>query len=171
MNLAGWQLIHHEHIQIFQAIHRDGAHRIHFNLDTTIWLLLLRLLYAEQQEANVTRLARYPMVTIGEIIQRYDELPGARPRKKSSLEEALRHFQQLMLVRTAHGRSLRASNLDQIVELLPTLEVFIPSGASQQIAQQLAEYSTNRSGQAKSSSKNGEQSNDDDLVEDIDELA
>jgi len=140
LSMAGWQLLHHEHSQTFQVIHRDGYHRKRLSLDTTIWLLLLRTLYAEQQESMATRLTRYPAVTIGDIIQRYSELPHARKRKKSSLEEALRQLQQLTLIRAANGGSLRASHPEQVIELLPTLEVVVAAGSVQQVAEQLSEY-------------------------------
>jgi hypothetical protein len=140
LSIAGWQLLHHEQSMTFQVVHRDGYHRRRLNLDTTIWLLLLRMLYAEQQESNATRLTRYPVVTIGEIIRRYSEFPHARKRKKTSLEDALRQLQQLNLIRAANGGSLRVSNPQQLIELLPTLEVVVPRGSVQQVAEQLSEY-------------------------------
>jgi hypothetical protein len=140
LGIAGWQLLHHEQALIFQVVHRDGYHRRRLNLDTTIWLLLLRMLYAEQQESNMMRLTRYPAVTIEDVIRRYNELPHARKRKKTSLEDALRQLQQLNLIRSASGGSLRVSNTKQVIELLPTLEVIVPAGNAQKVADRLAEY-------------------------------
>jgi hypothetical protein len=98
------------------------------------------MLYAEQQESNMMRLTRYPAVTIEDVIRRYNELPNARKRKKTSLEDALRQLQQLNLIRSASGGSLRVSNTKQVIELLPTLEVIVPAGNAQKVADRLAEY-------------------------------
>src|SRR5262245_57198613 len=48
--VAGWELRHDERLQIFHVVHREGAHRRRLNRDSTIWLLLLRLIYAEKRE-------------------------------------------------------------------------------------------------------------------------
>src|SRR5512145_539962 len=46
LSVAGWDLKHHDRASIYHVAHREGAHRRHFNRKTTIWLLILRLLYA-----------------------------------------------------------------------------------------------------------------------------
>lgn len=50
LQVAGWELRHHETIGVFQVVHRDGAHRRRLKRDETIWLLLLRLIDAELRE-------------------------------------------------------------------------------------------------------------------------
>ncbi len=136
----GWQLLHHEQALVFQVVHREGAHRKKFTTDMTIWLLLLRLLYAERQESMTPRLTRYPVVSIGEIVRRYSELPGTPRRRKVSFEEALRHFQRYHLIRVADGRGIQVSNEEQLLELLPPLEVIIPAQRVEVDASRLRAY-------------------------------
>lgn len=142
LSLAGWQLTYYEQQRVFQVTHREGAHRKHLSQESTICLLLLRMIYAEQQEANMLRLTRYPAITLGELYRRYQELPNARKRWKNKFEESLRHLQRLNLLRLVGGGSLRLSNPQQVIELLPTLEVVVPAGTAQEVAERLAEYGT-----------------------------
>lgn len=145
LQVAGWELRHDERAQVFQVAHRDGAHRRRFNRDTTVWLLIMRLIYAEKRERVELSLTRYPTVTVGEVAQRYAEFfPGQAVRKKTSLDEALRTLQSLKLVRAGGGGVLRAANNDQVVELLPTLEVVVPASAVAELAARLGEYQRDR---------------------------
>lgn len=137
---VGWQLLHHERNTIFQVVHREGAHRKKFTTDMTLWLLLLRLLYAEQQESMAPRLTRYPVVSMGELVRRYGELPGTPRRRKVSLEEALSHFQRYHLVRVADGRGVQISDENQLLELLPPLEVIVPAERVESVASRLRAF-------------------------------
>jgi hypothetical protein len=141
LQIAGWELRHDERIFVYHLVHREGAHRRRLNRDTTIWLLLLRLIYAQQRESTTLSLTRYPVVTVGELIQRYAEFfPGQTVRKKTSLDEALRTLQSLKLIRDAQGGVLRSGNSEQLIELLPTLEIVVPAGAIAAVAERLQEY-------------------------------
>jgi hypothetical protein len=136
LQIAGWELRHHELLGIFHVAQRDGAHRRRLNRDATIWLLLLRLLYAESREKMVVMTTRYPVVTLGEVVHRYAEFfPGQVVRKKTSLEEALRTLAGLKLVRVR-----RTGSSDPAIELLPTLEVVVPAGEITVLAERLAQY-------------------------------
>ncbi|MGB0384662.1 MAG: DUF4194 domain-containing protein [Ardenticatenaceae bacterium] len=161
LQVAGWELHHNERTSVFYVVHREGAHRRRLNRDTTIWLLLLRLIYTEQHESMSVSLNRYPTVSIGDLYSRYTEFfPGKPVRKKTSLDNGLRTLQSLKLIRPAGGGSLRASNIDQLIELLPTLEVVVPAHAVDEVASRLQEYDRSRS-----------QSEDDDDNEDNEEQA
>lgn len=141
LGVAGWELRHDERLAIFQLVHREGAHRRRLSRETTIWLLLLRLLYAEQRESTTLQLGRHPTVTVGELYRRYAEyFPGKSVRKKSSLDEGLRTLQALKLIRPAGTGSLRAANTEQLIELLPTLEVVVPANEIAEVAERLATY-------------------------------
>jgi hypothetical protein len=144
--VGGWELRYDERIAVFQVVHREGAHRRRLNRDTTIWLLLLRLVYAEKRERVAVSLTRYPTISVEELYTRYTEfLPGQAVKKKTSLEEALRTLQSLKLIRAGGGGPLRASDGDKLIELLPTLEVVVPSQAIGEIAEQLQAYDRSRS--------------------------
>lgn len=139
--VGGWELRFDERLSIFHVVHRDGAHRRRLSRDTTIWLLLLRLLYAEQHEQLAVSLTRYPVVEVSTIIQRYTAyFPGKVVRKKSSLTEALRTFQTLRLARAAGGGSISASSADQQIELLPSLEVIVPASSVEELTTRLQGY-------------------------------
>jgi hypothetical protein len=145
LQVAGWELHHNERVSIFHLVHREGAHRRRLNRETTIWLLLFRLIYAEQRESMSVKLNRYPTVTVGEFYARYtDFFPGQAVRKKTSLDQALRTLQRLKLIRPATGGALRARNIDQLIELLPTLEIVVPASAIGEVAHRLEEYNRSR---------------------------
>jgi hypothetical protein len=150
--VAGWDLRYDERLAVFHVVHREGAHRRRLNRDTTIWLLLLRLIYAEKRERVEVSLTRYPTISIEELYQRYTEfLPGQAVKKKTSLDAALRTLQSLKLIRPGGGGTLRASDGERLIELLPTLEVVVPGGAISEIAERLQEYDRSRGRRADAS--------------------
>jgi hypothetical protein len=132
LQVAGWEVRHDDRIAVFQVVHRDGAHRHRLTRHTTIWLLLLRLLYSEKRVQMHESLTRYPVVPIGEVSQRYTALftqPERSPEHlhhTASLDEALTTLQHLKLIRAGGGGELWSGNRDQLIELLPTLEMVIP---------------------------------------------
>jgi hypothetical protein len=150
--VAGWDLRYDERLAVFQVVHREGSHRLRLNRDTTIWLLLLRLIYAEKRERVEVSLTRYPTISIEDLYQRYTEfLPGQAVKKKTSLDAALRTLQNLKLIRAGGGGTLRASDGERLIELLPTLEVVVPGGGISEIAEQLQEYDRSRGRRAAAS--------------------
>jgi hypothetical protein len=139
--VAGWELRHDERIGAFQVVHREGAHRRRLSRDTTIWLLLLRLIYAEKRERLEVSLTRHPVIEVAEVAQRYAEFfPGQSVRKKSSLDEALRQLHGAKLIRPAGGGVLRSAGQDQLIELLPTLELVVPASSVAALAERLRGY-------------------------------
>lgn len=139
--VGGWELRHEERVSAFHVVHREGAHRRHLSREVTVWLLLLRLIYAEKRERLEVSLTRYPVVDVGAVAQRYAEFfPGQNVRKRSSLADALRSFQALKLVRAAGGGSIRAGQTDQMIELLPTLEIVVPAASVAALAERLRAY-------------------------------
>ena len=147
--IGGWDLRYEERIGAFHVVHRDGAHRRRLNRETTVWLLLLRLIYAEKRERLEVGLTRYPVVEVGEVARRYAEFfPGQNVRKRSSLADALRSFQALRLVRAAGGGGIRAGNTEQLIELLPLLEIIVPAASIAALAERLRGYDRGRGGEA-----------------------
>jgi hypothetical protein len=141
LGVAGWELRHDERLSIFQVAHSEGAHRRRLNRETTIWLLLLRMIYAEKRERLELALTRYPVVTIGEVIQRYSEFfPGRTIKKKGSLEDALRALHNLKLIRAAGGGTPYVNDAEQLIELLPALEIVVPANETSTLIERLQEY-------------------------------
>lgn len=141
LGVCGWQVHLNEPLRIYSVTHTEGAHRRRLNKKTTIWLLLLRLAYAEQREQARATLTRYPVIAVGDVYERYLAFfPGQRVREKTSLDEALRALQGMKVIRAANGGALRANEPDRLIELLPALEVILPAQAIAELADKLREY-------------------------------
>jgi hypothetical protein len=149
LRVAGWELHHDEAAAIFHVVHREGAHRRRLNRDTTIWLLILRLLSAELREKMVVMPTRYPIVSREQVVERYNSFfPGQLIRKKSSLDDAFRTLATLKLIRKRRGTSGEES-----IELLPALEVMVPANNIAQIAETLQSYQRTDSSEDESESE------------------
>lgn len=141
LTMAGWELRHDERLKIFHLAHRAGAHRRKLSRDTTIWLLVLRLLYAEQLETDAVFLTRYPSTTVGQIIERYTNYFGSEAqRKRTKFEDAMRELRAARLIRPAEGRAVRATDTDLVIELLPVLEVVVPAASVAEVAGRIAGF-------------------------------
>jgi hypothetical protein len=136
LRVGGWELRHHEQAKVFQLIHGAGARRKRLDQNTTLWLLLLRLLYAERAEKKEAALTRYPVVTIDDITARWAQLFPGQP-DPAGLREALPALQSLKLIRPAGGEVLRTGNPEQQIELLPTLEIIVPADEIASLANHL----------------------------------
>jgi hypothetical protein len=144
LRVAGWEFTHDERLGIVHVAHSEGAHRHHLKREETIWLLLLRMLYAEKRERLEVTLTRYPLTTVSEIAQRYAEFfPGQTVRKKGSLEDALRKLYGFKLLRAAGGGVPRVNDADQLIELLPAFEIVVPGDEISTLAGRLREYDRN----------------------------
>ncbi len=148
LRVGGWELRQHEQVKVFQLIHGAGARRKRLDQNTTLWLLLLRLLYAERSERSEKKegaLTRYPVVTIDDITARWAQLFPGQP-DPPGLRGALPALQSLKLIRPAGGEVLRTGNPEQQIELLPTLEIIVPAGEIAALASHLttqpADHST-----------------------------
>jgi hypothetical protein len=141
LEVTGWKLRYDEAARIYTLAHVEGAHRRRFGKKTTVWLLVLRLIYAEKRERPEAALTRYPTVSVGDVIERYAAFfPNQRVREKTSLDEALRALQAARLIRAGGGGALRASQPEKLIELLPALEVIIPPQDIVALAERLQEY-------------------------------
>lgn len=141
LQLGGWELSHIETTRVFHVRHTDGLHRHTLNKETTVWLLLVRLIYQEQREQVRAALAPNPSITVREMYERYlSYFPNERVRAKTQFNEALRELQNLGLVRVPAGGSARAETPDKILELLPTLEVMVPPSTMAELTEIIKEY-------------------------------
>jgi hypothetical protein len=128
--LAGWELRFAERQETFHLQHLTGAHREKLDLSTTKWLLLLRLLYAEAREGRALELTRNPSVTVEDLVRRYAEY-FPKERFKTAMTDALKTLQGWNLLRR-HGA-------DDVLELLPTLEVIVPASSLEAATSKLRE--------------------------------
>lgn len=141
LQVSGWRLDFHEPTRIYSLVHAEGAHRRRLGKELTVWLLVVRLMYAEKREKPEASLTRYPVVRVGEIADRYAAFfPNQRVRKKTSLTEALRALHHLKLIRGVGAGSLSADDPEKPVELLPALEVVVPANDIAALADRLREY-------------------------------
>jgi len=135
----GWDMIHHDSLQAFQLVHRKGKHHRKLDRNTTFCLLVLRLLYCE----TPSTFARNPVVAVNDIARRCAAF--VPDDKKIDLAEALPVLQSLKLIRAAGGKTLRPADGEQLIELLPTLELVVPETSIAELAGRLqTDYSTTR---------------------------
>ncbi|HLB45930.1 MAG TPA: DUF4194 domain-containing protein [Anaerolineales bacterium] len=127
----GWEMIHHDSLEAFQLIHRTGKHHRKLDRNTTFCLLVLRLLYCEMPST----FAPNPVVAVNDIARRCAAF--VPDDKKIDLAEALPILQSLKLIRAAGGKTLRPNDGEQLIELLPTLELAVPDPAIEQLHRQL----------------------------------
>lgn len=128
LHAKGWVLVHHEGLQTFQAIQRKGKHHRHLSRNTSLCLLVLRLLRLE----TAAGLTQYPVVSLDTLTRRCAEL-GFQPDLSQSLPELV----ALKLIRPAGETPLRPTQPEQLLELLPTLEVAVPASAIENLATSL----------------------------------
>jgi Domain of unknown function (DUF4194) len=141
LHVSGWRLEFYEPARIYYVTHVDGAHRRRLNKELSVWLLIVRLLYAEKRERPEATLTRSPVVRIGDIADRYASFfPNQHLRKKTSLTDALRAMQGMKLIGAVDKGGLRADDPDKPVELRPALEVVLPAAEITSLAERLRKY-------------------------------
>ncbi len=128
LHAKGWVLIHHEPLQTFQAVHRKGKHKRHLSRNTTLCLLVLRLLRAETPPG----LTQHPVISLSALSARCSDA-GFQP----DLGTALPELAALKLIRAAGTGPLRPTQPEQLIELLPALNIAVPSSAVEALAQSL----------------------------------
>jgi hypothetical protein len=122
----GWELRHHDPAQAYYLVQRKGRHKIALKREAALCLLVLRLLYAETPAA----LTPYPVVTVAELRRRCEAFAF-----EPELAETLPELAGLKLIRAPGGRPLRLTDPDQLIELLPALELAVPDSAISDLAQ------------------------------------
>lgn len=136
----GLALLHHERLHVLQLQSQSAALHRSFDKETTIWALLCRLIYAEKKESETLSLAHNPLVLAGDLFLRYAEFfPGKNLRKKTAAQLALSTLAgaKILRIHSANAAAAKSLDPDARVELLPTLEVLMPSSNLQEIAHKL----------------------------------
>lgn len=132
LHKQGWVLIHHEALQTFQAVNRKGRHHRHLSRNTALCLFVLRLL---RSEIHAT-LTPHPTITLSTLLTRCADF-DIQPDLSAALPELVSH----KLIRPAGDRTLRPTDPDHLIELLPPLEVAVSDSAVTQLANQFSNAS------------------------------
>lgn len=140
LRVGGWDLHHHPSLAIFQVVHRDHAHRRILTIEATIWLLLLRLIYTEKRLDRTPLLTTYPTISLFELRQRHHAVLPERPISTPQFTAAMITLIEIKTVRPADGALFSPSDDDQLLELLPPLEVIVPDHEIATLAEQLHTY-------------------------------
>lgn len=140
--LSGLTLIHHERLHILQLYSENPGLRRSFSKETTLWALICRLVYAELKESGTLSLSRYPTILSGDLYMRYTELfPSRNLRKRTAFADALSELASAKLIRSSAVATMRTStDPEAVLELLPTLEVILPSSRLKDISDRLGEF-------------------------------
>jgi hypothetical protein len=128
LHAKGWVLVHHESLQTFQAVHRKGKHHRHLSRSATLCVLALRLLRLETPAG----LTQYPVISLDTLARRCADL-GFQP----DLSLVLPDLVTLKLIRPAGDAALRPTQPEQLLELLPTLDIAVPASAIDTLAHSL----------------------------------
>jgi uncharacterized protein DUF4194 len=141
LQLSGWELLHVESLHLYHLRQTDGLHRRRLSKATTLWLLIVRLIYQEQREQRRTTLTALPLVKVSDLYDRYlSYFPNQRVRVKGEFAEALRELRAYRLVRAPEGGALRPDTPDKLIELLPALEIILPAATLSELAALVKEY-------------------------------
>ena len=125
LQLAGFNLLHDEYHNIFQAVSEFSYCRAHYKLDETLMILVLRKLYEERSER--LSLAQDPVATIGEVREEYRTITG-KPRDLGIMqyENLLRRLRAMGLIETIDGRSIDVRDSDARLRLRGSVRMILP---------------------------------------------
>lgn len=129
LHKQGWALIHHDSLQTFQAVNRQGKHHRHLNRHAALCLFVLRLLQSETPPG----LTPQPVIALSVLLSRCADF-NIQPDLSTALPELV----NLKLIRPAAGNTLRPTNPDHLIELLPPLEIAVPDSAIETLAAQFS---------------------------------
>lgn len=145
LQLGGWELYHAEGLRLFHVRQADGLHRRRLNKATTLWLLIVRLIYQEQREQVRSSATGWPLVKVSELYDRYFSYFSQRVRVKGEFAEALRELRALRLIRALDGGVLRPDTPEKLIELLPALEIVLPADTLAELTALAKQYQGDKS--------------------------
>lgn len=139
LGLAGFQLLHDDFHRIFQVVSDFSYCRVHYRLDETLMIVVLRKLYEERSEH--LSLAHDPVVTIGEVREEFRTITG----KERSLgviqyETLLRRLRSMGLVDTLEGRSIDVRDADARLRLRGSIRMILPVQSADELEAWLRKY-------------------------------
>lgn len=141
VELAGFQLLHDDYHRIFQAVSDFSYCRIHYRLDETLMIVVLRKLYEERAEH--LSLANDPVVTIGEVREEFRTITGKeRALGVIQYETLLRRLRSMGLVDTLEGRTIDVRDADARLRLRGSIRMILPVQSADELEVWLRKYRT-----------------------------
>jgi hypothetical protein len=137
--LAGFQLLHDDYHRIFQAVSDYSYCRVHYRLDETLMIVVLRKLYEERGEH--LNLANDPVVTIGEVREEFRTITG-RERALGIIqyETLLRRLRGMGLIDTLSGRAIDVRDADARLRLRGSIRMILPVQSADEMEVWLRKY-------------------------------
>jgi hypothetical protein len=137
--LAGFQLLHDDYHRIFQVVSEYSYCRVHYRLDETLMIVVLRKLYEEHVEH--LSLANDPVVTIGEVREEFRTITG-RERALGIIqyETLLRRLRSMGLVDTLDGRSIDVRDSEARLRLRGSVRMILPVQSTDELEAWLRKY-------------------------------
>ena len=125
LELTGFNLLHDEYHNIFQAISEFSYCRARYRLDESLLILVLRKLYEEHSER--LSLAQDPVVTIGEVREEYRTITGKeRDLGITQYEHLLRRLRSMGLLDTLDGRTIDVHDAEARLRLRGSIRMLLP---------------------------------------------
>jgi hypothetical protein len=139
LTLAGFTLLHDDYHNIFQVVSEFSYCRMHYKLDETLMILVLRKLYEERSER--LSLAQDPVVTIGEAREEYRTITGKeRDLGIVQYETLLRRLRAMGLVDTIDGRTIDVRDSEARLRLRGSVRMILPVQSVDELAAWVRKY-------------------------------
>jgi hypothetical protein len=129
LSFSGQQLWLDSRVQVYRVLREDASARLVLTALETEFLVLLVHLRYERVDPAKPPAEQSPNYTYGEISTGYQGYKTTNVRAASSIEQALRRFHAMKLIRTTDGRRPSNRNATQKIQMLPVLETIVPPDA------------------------------------------
>ncbi len=147
LGLAGFKLLHEDYHRIFQAISDFSYCRVHYRLNETLMIVVLRKLYEEQVEH--LNLAADPVVTVSELREEYRTITGKeRDLGIVEYEAILRRLRGLGLIDTVDGRTIDVRDGETRLRLRGSVRMILPVQTAEEMEVWLRKYRQAESGES-----------------------
>lgn len=155
VGLAGFQLLHDDYHRIFQVVSDFSYCRVHYRLDETLMIVVLRKLYEERNEH--LSLANDPVVTIGEVREEFRTITGKeRSLGMIQYETLLRRLRSMGLIDTLEGRSIDVRDADARLRLRGSIRMILPVQSVDELEAWLRKYRATATGDVDLPTSEGE---------------
>ncbi|MGH2592278.1 MAG: DUF4194 domain-containing protein, partial [Anaerolineae bacterium] len=125
LRLAGFSLLHDDYHRIYQVVSDYSYCRMHFRLDETLMIVVLRKLYEERLEH--LSLASDPVVTIGEVREEYRTITGKeRDLGIVQYQDLLRRLRTKGLIDLIDDKTIDVRNADARLRLRGSVRMILP---------------------------------------------